>query len=42
MNTVMELNREEKVGAIVFSNTYIDDDATDMRAINARLISTVL
>lgn len=42
VNTVMELNREEGIGAIVFSNTYIDDDATEMRAINARLISTVL
>jgi len=42
VNSVMELNRDEGVGAIVFSNTYIDDDATDIRAVNARLISAVV
>jgi len=42
VNTIMEFNPGENVGAIIFSNTYIDDDATDIRALNTRLISTML
>ena len=42
VNTIMDFNPGENVGAIIFSNTYIDDDATDIRALNTRLISTML
>lgn len=39
VNTVVELKRDERKGAIVFSNTFIDDYATDLRDISARLLS---
>jgi len=38
VNTRIDLNREEGLGAIVFANTFMDDAAAEMRDINARVI----
>jgi CubicO group peptidase (beta-lactamase class C family) len=39
VNTRIDLNREDGVGAIVFANTYIDSSTEAMQRINARLIA---
>ena len=41
VNTRIDLNREEGIGAIVFANTFMDDAASEMRDINAQLIATI-
>jgi CubicO group peptidase (beta-lactamase class C family) len=38
VNTRIDLNREDGVGAIVFVNTFMDSGATEMRELNSRLL----
>jgi hypothetical protein len=38
VNTRIDLNRNDGVGAIVFVNTFMDSGATQMRELNARLL----
>jgi CubicO group peptidase (beta-lactamase class C family) len=38
VNTRIDLNREDGVGAIVFANTFMDSGAAEMRELNAKIL----
>ena len=38
VNTRIDLNREDGVGAIVFANTFLDSGAAEMRELNSRIL----